>query len=119
MIIRPSTAEDVALFYPEKPLLSMRSWVVEYEGKVAAIAGVYFERGQAPQLFSNQIEGHGASKLTIWRATKGLLAHVLKHYPRPWAISTRGESSDRLLEFFGFEYLQDHELGKVYYRYNV
>lgn len=116
--IRPATKEDFELFYSDSLQFTVRAWVATIKGEPVAIVGLRYERKNAPMLFSEQTD-HGQTKMTIWRASKALMTHVLQQYPNPWAVSSRGVSSDRLLEFFGFEYIDDSEHGKIYYRFNT
>lgn len=69
-IIRPLTEADILEMFGRTLPKTCRGWAVEYEGKLAAIAGVVME----PSLmlaFSEIKPDLAASRFTIWRiATK-------------------------------------------------
>lgn len=73
--IRPATAEDIRLFYPDGPPRTSYSWIALYKGLPACLAGLIVERGGCIA-YSEVKPDIAAPKLTVWRTAHALLAHI-------------------------------------------
>lgn len=102
--IKMATAEDIKLFYPGGPPRTSYSWVAFYKGSPACLAGLVLDRGG--YIAYSEMKKNGASKLTIWRTAKALLARI-KALRLPMYAAC--EMSDKMAQAFVARLGFDHE----------
>lgn len=112
--IRTATRDDLLEWYGENWQKTCRAWVIEKDGKAAAIAG-YSMEGTYALMFSSIGPDHGASKLTIWRYARKIF-EMAKGYKVPlMAVACpKTPGSARFLERLGFVYVKTCDAGELY-----
>lgn len=112
--IRSATEEELTEFLGFLPGHLTRSWVAEYEGKIAALVTVEFRPGGA-LVFSDIKKGLNIPKMTIWRAALEFEEKV-KSLSRPLTAICTGDflNSPKMLRVMGFELSHISEGQEVY-----
>jgi len=110
--IKPSTAEDVALFFGRTLPRTIQAVSVWRDGQLDAIAGVAIEEGKI-EAFSDIRKGISVPKITVYRVAKEIMKMIRTRKTQVFAIADPNiPTSERFLESLGFTLLlQD---GKVY-----
>ncbi len=112
-VIRPATRADLEQFYDGHVPVSMRAHVLELDGRVLGIGGLYDDNGYviAFSVMRDELRAHRR-----WIA-KGVryLQRVIEQEPgKVLALASPVEKTSRgLLAKMGFEYVRDTELGAL------
>lgn len=112
--IKPSTAEDVAAFFPELTC-TVRAWSCFYKGELACVAGVAI----TPSLmlaFMQIKQGVVAPKMTIWRGALVIWEKIKAlGYPRLYAVADESLwTAPQFLERLGFKQIESSARGEVF-----
>lgn len=99
--IRPATAQDVAEFYGgQGSMMSLRGFVAVVDGRVAAIAGVYYE-GIKQIAFSEMKDEMRGHKKDIVRMARRVMGMIEQRGLAVWATCSDDRSS-RFVSRCGF-----------------
>jgi hypothetical protein len=100
-IIRPANASDLARFFDAAPPRTMRAFVAELAGEPVAVAGIAYQHGGPPYLFSDMKPAMRAHKIAIVKGARTMLKALAR--PGLPAIANGAERcSARLLRHLGF-----------------
>lgn len=100
VVFRPATRADFSDFYDEVPGVSARAWVVEVDGEVKGVGGVYFQSGRA-MAFSEFKDGL-SKRLKVMGARK-IMEIVCGCSCTVYAYEGPFLTAPKLLEKLGFE----------------
>ena len=112
--MRPATQADLEAFYEGAIPMTMRAFVVEVDGKVAGVWGVYDDQGRTVA-FSQMRAELRDRKLLIFKCAKFLRDVIRETKETVLAIaSVKEPNSGRFLERFGFEFVSHTAAGPLY-----
>lgn len=77
--IRPALPEDIQRFYGEQLPMTLRAYVIIYEGEIACVAGIKKEHTHYVA-FSDVKPGLKAPKKTIYRAAREIMQLIKEKY---------------------------------------
>ena len=102
------------MFYNKLPHYSTRSWAFEYNGRLAAIAGVQYTP-QNFMVFSDVMGGIEIPKMTMWRGALEVFGEI-KKLNKPLTAICTGEfiNSGNFLKRLGFELYSIQDGQEVY-----
>lgn len=106
-VIRPATQRDVEAFYGAMPPLTMKGFVVEHEGELLGIGGIYWNEGKKVLFSEVKPEGERFKK-TLVRVAKRIVKELR---PRYALADKHTEGAAKLLEHLGFEPVEGVEYG--------
>lgn len=102
-LIRPATRADLELFYEGRIPVSMRAHVIEVDGKILGVGGLYFESGYTVA-FSHITDELRAHRKWIVKGARYLQRLIEQEPGTVLAIaSPREKTSEHLLQRLGFE----------------
>lgn len=97
--IRMATQRDIESFYGKMPPLTMKGFVVEHDGSIIGIGGVYWNEGK--KVLFSEIKPEGKKfKKTMVRVAKRIVAELNPRYALADGCT---EGAAKLLEHLGFE----------------
>lgn len=112
--IRGATRADIDAFYDGKLTKTVRAWVVEIDGELAAVAGVIREP-LVMIAFSSMKPGLDVSKITIWKTALRLWDNIRAlGYPVRAIAHPEIPGSAAFLERLGFLHIKSSPIGEVY-----
>jgi hypothetical protein len=113
-MIRPATQSDLEAFYEGVIPVTMRAFVVEVDGVVAGVGGVYDENGVSIA-FSQMKEPLRAHKRLVVSCAMFLRDVIRETKETVFALANQKEkNAPRLLERLGFEYVGPTNVGPLY-----
>lgn len=112
--IRTAKKGEIYKICKDRPLRLTKAWAIEYNGDLAAIAGVQF-LDSCIMVFS-EMKDINAPKITKWRAAKEAVEVISKDIQSPlFALcDKRHNNSGRFLQSLGFEYSGTIKQGDIY-----
>jgi hypothetical protein len=114
VLIRTATRQDIETLYPAFAAKSGRCWAVDYDGELAALAGVIREP-LVMIAFSVTRPGLEVPPMTIWRTALKLWKNIRDIGVPVRAIADQSvPGSAAFLERLGFQYIRTSPVGDVY-----
>lgn len=113
--IRPATSDDYMSIYGELPLYLTKAWSVDYDGRLAGIAGVMFQKSTI-LIFSDIVDNVSVPKITIYKVAQELMEKISG--VTKYGIAVSGGNSCKFLKRLGFE-LFAYDRGREYYRWQT
>lgn len=112
--IRPATHEDMVAWYGNEWKRTVRAWVAEVDGAVAALAGYSFEK-EFTYAFSHIKDGVSLPRRVIYRGAV-LMFEEMKRRGVPLVAIANPEiqNSGKLLQRLGFRMVGTGEEGDIY-----
>lgn len=104
--IKPSKMSDIAILYPDGLPLTLRSWTVFYNGKIAGVAGVIL-KPSLHTVFMKMIDGDYSPRC-IYVTAKEIMSLISSQYSNLYAMREKDNSkSASFLSHLGFVYDRD------------
>lgn len=111
--IRPATAADIRHFSDKPCDKTIKAMVVLKDGEIAALSGITIERDRLVAF--SDVKNVDASKFTVWRVAKELMAFISKNNLPVFAMTDSTKpNSGKFLERLGFHYEGECEDGTIY-----
>lgn len=113
--IRPTVESDIPSYW-KKPEIRFKSWTLEYNKEIFAIAGVYYDNNDNIVAFSDIIEEKRPPKLVVFKSAQLIVDLIMKENENILALCTnKYENSGKMLRKLGFNFLQRDGDVEIYF----